>query len=168
MATALKKELTGLEDLLLSMETSVVQNRGPITPFNAAYLPYSVSQSVTQALDDRYTRAETDVRYAAIAGLSTQLFNVATATGDTNAVPKLQMDTADALKADKTEVIRKGASEAYNPSSDTDPVNKGYADGLIADKFLGAITAQFIAYDIADGTTPVTVTVTNGVITGIV
>ena len=167
MATQLNKELIGVEDLLLSMDPAVTQDRGPITPFNAAYLPYSVSETVTQALDNRYTISQTDAMYAKLNGLDSEQFSVQDGSLPEHAVNRQQMLDSDALKADKIEVIRKGVGEAYTPSAGTDPVNKNYADGLISDKFLGAITAQFIAYDIADGTTPVTVTVTNGVITGI-
>ncbi len=164
----LSKELMVVEDMVLSMDPSVTQERGVGTPFNAAYLPYTVSESVAVALNNRYTMGETDTKFALLAGLSTQAFEVNTATIDTHAIPKLQMDTALALKANETDVILKGSAVSYTPASDLDPVNKGYADGLIADKFLGAITGSFIAYSIADGTTPVTVSVTNGVITGIV
>jgi len=171
MATTLLKEKLVVEDMELSMDTEVTQGRGILTPFNAFFLPYSSTLTTGAALDDRYTKAEIVAGFAAIGGSDSEQFKVQDGSLNEHAVNRGQMlasdDLLDVAKAEKSEVIRKGAGETYAPSAGTDPVNKTYADGLIADKFLGAITAQFIAKDIVDGTTDVTVTVTNGVITGI-
>jgi len=171
----LNKEKVAVEDIELSMDTSVLQSRGDVTPFNAAHLPYSVTESVAVAQDNRYLSTYIDANFAKIAGDSTQTFEVADATLDTEAVSKGQMDieiaTLTDSKADKTNVLLKsdpnGLNDGYVPANDYSPSTKKYADGLIADKFLGAITGKFIAKSIVDGTTDVTVTVTNGVITEI-
>jgi len=146
------------------------QERGG-TKFNSSSLPYSETESVKQALDARQTTVISDEKYATINGDIAKVFNVAPATEDTQAMPKSQIEATAASKANKVSVLLRDDSlnnDGYVPSATYDPATKGYADGLIADKFLGAITVQFIAYSIVDGTTPVTVTVTNGVITGVV
>ena len=171
----LTKEKIAVEDIELSMDTSVAQSRGTVTPFNAAYLPYTATESVTDGLNARYTSAFIITNFARIGGNDTQLFKVATAVDDNEAVNKGQMDaeitTLTNDKARRDNVLLKsdptGLNDGYNPSNDYSPATKKYADGLIADKFLGAITGKFIAKSIADGTTNVTVTVTNGVITEI-
>jgi len=171
----LSKEKLAVEDMELSMATSVTQSRGDMTPFNAAHLPYSSTESVTQGLNARYTSAYVSANFAQLAGNDTVPFKVATAVNPNEAVTLAQMDveiaTLETDKADKTNVLRKadpeGLNDGYNPVNDYSPATKKYADGLIADKFLGAITGKFIAKSIADGTTDVVVTVTNGVITEI-
>jgi len=171
----LNKEKVAVEDMVLSMDTSIAQSRGVVTPFNAAFLPYTVSESVADGLNNRYTSAFILANFAKIDGNSSLPFNVANATNDTEAVSKSQMDAEITIltddKARKDNVLLKadptGLNDGYNPSNDYSPATKKYADGLIADKFLGAITGKFIAKSIADGTTDVVVTVTNGVITEI-
>ena len=170
MATILTKEKLVVEDMELSMDAEVVQDRGTLTPFNAAYLPYSVTESVADAIASRYTISESDTRFAQVAGNATTSFNVATALLATEAVPLSQLTsrllTLSQAKVEMADVIVKGGGTTYIPITGTDPVNKTYADGLIADKFLGAVTTQFIAKNISGD--DVTVTVTNGVITGVV
>jgi len=171
----LNKEKLVVEDMELSMSSTVQQTRGTLTPFNAAYLPFSASESVADGINARYTSVYMDANFAKLSGNDTVPFKVAQAVNSNEAVSLAQMTTVtDALtadKADKTNVLRKadpeGLNDGYVPVNDFSPATKKYADGLIADKFLGAITGKFIAKSIADGTTDVQVTVTNGVITEI-
>jgi len=171
----LNKEKIVVEDIELSMDNSVTQSRGTLTPFNAAYLPFEVNKSVATALNERYLASYVDANFAKLAGDDTVAFKVALAVTSNEAVPLAQMqaeiDTLTDDKARKDNVLLKsdpnGLNDGYTPSNDYSPATKKYADGLIADKFLGAITGKFIAKSIADGTTNVTVTVINGVITEI-
>ena len=54
MAIVFNKEKVVVEDIVLSMDNTIDQSRGTMTPFNASHLPYSVSESVTDALNARY------------------------------------------------------------------------------------------------------------------
>jgi len=171
----LNKEKIVVEDIELSMDGSVTQSRGTLTPFNAAYLPYTVTESVADGLNARYLSSYVDANFAKLAGDDTVAFKTANAVNSNEAVPLAQMqveiDTLTDDKARKDNVLLKsdpyGLNDGYVPSNDYSPATKKYADSLIADKFLGAITGKFIAKSITDGTTNVTVTVTNGVITEI-
>jgi hypothetical protein len=172
MAIAFKKEKIVVEDIVLSMDTTIEQSRGTLTPFNAAYLPYSTTQSVTAALDDRYTKSESDSRYAYKAGSDTQAFNVAMAVNGSEAVNLTQMETAindlDTRKVEEGTVLRTDIDNGtYNPQYPSSPATKQYVDAQIEDKFLGAVTGKFIAKNIDGSGNDVTVQVTNGVITQI-
>jgi hypothetical protein len=175
MATTLVKEKIVVEDIELSMDSTIEQGRGTVTPFNAAYLPYTVSESVALALDNRYTSGYLDANFAKLAGDETVAFKLAPATNDNEGINLAQLNTETATldnsKADKTNVLLKadpdGLNDGYNPANDFSPATKKYADGLIADKFLGAITGKFKAENSDGSGTIVTVTVTNGVITEI-
>ena len=81
------------------------QERGG-TKFNSAYLPYTDTESVTEALDNRYTKAYIDTNYAKIGGDATQLFLVANGVSGNQSVNFNQLD----LKEDKTVVIPYEAS----------------------------------------------------------
>jgi len=169
------KELVVVEDIVLSMDTSIAQSRGTGTPFNATHLPFTLSESVADGLNARFTSAYIVANFASLNGNPAEVFAVADATADVEAVNKGQLDAEIATltddKARKDNVLLKtdptGLNDGYIPNNDYSPATKKYADTLIADKFLGAITGKFIAKDIADGTTDVQVTVTNGVITEI-
>ena len=175
MAIIFGKEKIVVEDIVLSMDTTIEQSRGTMTPFNAAHLPYTASESVSTALANRYTSSYIDSNFAKLNGDSTVSFKVNNASNNDEAINLFQLDseidTVNNNKASKTNVLLKsdpgGLNDGYNPANDYSPATKKYADGLIADKFLGAITGKFIAKSIVDGTTDVTVTVTNGVITEI-
>ncbi len=166
MAVFIKKLPALVEDLELGFGATD-QTRGG-TRINAAAIPFiNGGDNVQQALEARPTVTEADIAYAQINGSATEQFTVQDGSLPDQAVSRQQLLDGDSVKANSVDVIVKGASVAYTPSADTDPVNKGYADTLIANKFLGAITGQFIAKSIVDGTTDVTVTVTSGVITSI-
>ena len=167
MAIFVKKSPALVEDIEFGFGPTT-QIRGG-TMVNAEAIPFiDGGDNVKQALEARLTQLESDIRYASLNGNSAELFYILDGTLQEHAVTLRQLNLLGAEKPDIADVIEKGTTTAYTPSSGLDPVNKNYADGLIADKFLGAITGQFIAKSIADGTTDVTVTVTNGVITAIV
>jgi len=165
MPLVVRKDLLAVEDVYFGFGT-IVQDRGTVTLFNAAYLPYTVSQSVTQGLDDRYTKAASDARYPNINGSGLTVFNVANGISGTNAVNFSQL----ALKADITDVVLKAYltdvltltnSTPYIPLSDYNPATKRYVDLAIINKFTPAATGSFTTVDNK------IVTVVAGVITGI-
>ena len=169
------KELLTVEDMVLSMDATIDQTRGAMTPFNASHLPYSATENVKAALDARYTATYINANFAKLGGDSSNVFEVATATAGTHAITLTQYNSGisalETGKANKDNVLLKvdpdGTNDGYHPINDYSPCTKKYSDGLIADKFLGAITGKFVAMSTVDGS-DVTVTVTNGVITGIV
>jgi hypothetical protein len=170
MPLVLTKEKVVVEDMELSMDSSVDQERGTLTPFNAAYLPYTSSQSVTDGLDERYTRTEADNRFAEVNGNSAYEFNVAAGIDASHAVNKDQLDTIynqlDGAKVDQGTVLRTDIDNpTYTPQYDNSPATKKYIDDAIADKFLGAVTGTFIAEDTSGNA--ITIKVTNGVVTQI-
>jgi hypothetical protein len=172
MPIAFKKEKICVEDIVLSMDTEIEQSRGILTPFNAAYLHYSDTQSVTVALDDRYTKSEADGRYAYKSGSDTQTFNVAMAVNGSEAVNLTQMttelDDLDTRKVEQGTVLRTDIDNGtYNPQYPSSPATKQYVDAQIEDKFLGAVTGKFIAKNIDGSGNDVIIQVTNGVITQI-
>ena len=169
MSITFKKELICKEDIVLSMDSTIDQDRGTLTPFNAAYLPYTASQSVTAGLDDRYTKADTDIRYALVNGSTTNTFLVADATTADEATTKRQLDAVesdlDTSKVEEGTVLRIDIDNpAYNPQYPSSPTTKKYVDDAFEDKFLGAVTGQFIAKDTVSGN-DITIQVTNGVVT---
>jgi len=167
MSVALTKEKVVVEDMELSLEVSIEQSRGVVTPFNAAYLPYTTGISVGQALTDRYTKTEADTNFALIGGDSLHTFLVGVATGPTHAVQKSQLDlkadiTDVDLKADKANVLELDNNDAFTPITDYQPATKRFVDDSITTKFQAGVSGSFTA---ASGET---VTVTGGLITGII
>jgi len=165
MSLVLHKELIVLEDLALGFGTSNT-SRGSVTLFNAAYLPYDLNTSVAGALDARPTLVYTNATYAAVTGDGAAAFSVADGVTALQAVNKQQLDTkADAgdlaLKADKTNVLQLNNSTSYSPSTDFNPATKVYVDTSIYNRFLGSVSGSFTSQD------GKIVTVTNGIITGI-
>lgn len=159
------KSLLGVEDIYFGFGTTL-QGRGVINLFNASYLPYSVSKSVTQAIDDCPTLVEADVRYAMKAGDALQVFDVANGITGTDAVNFSQLDlkansTEVALKAYKTDVLEKTNSTAYIPLTDYNPSTKRYVDESIYNKFVFGATGTFTSLE------GKIITVTGGLITGI-
>jgi hypothetical protein len=172
MSVIFNKEKIVVEDIVLSMDTTVDQSRGTLTPFNAAYLPYSVSESVKTALDNRYTKSESDSKYANIGGNSSVQFDVANATSGTNAVTYTQLETGlsdlNSRKVEEGTVLRTDIdNDFYQPQYPNSPATKKYVDDQIEDKFLHAVTGYFMAKNSDGSGSDVLVTVTNGVITGI-
>ena len=90
MALVLTKQLALVEDIEFGMGVTAQARGGNM--FNAAYLPYSTTQSVTNALDDRYLKTESDALFALMDGNSSQRFNVANGHVGTEAVNFSQLD----------------------------------------------------------------------------
>ncbi len=161
------KESALVEDIEFGMGVSA-QTRGG-NQLNASHLPYNAVKSVTNELDLKAYSTDIADTYALMNGDSTEIFRVANGVNPEDAMNMGQASDLADLKADIADVLIRGSTnDSYVPQFDYDPATKRYADNSIADKFVGAITVQFIAYSISDGTTPVTVTVTNGIITGVV
>jgi hypothetical protein len=165
MSIKLNKELLAVEDIYFGFGTSV-QHRGTVNLFNAAYLPYSVSQSVTHAIDSRPTLSDADIRYAAKAGSASQVFDVAPGVTGTDAVNfnqlKLKADITEVdLKAYKTNVLEKTNSVSYIPLTDYNPATKRYVDEAIINKFALGATGTFTSKE------GKIITVSGGLITGI-
>jgi len=134
--------------------------------FNASFLPYTVSQDVTGALDDRYTKSYINTNFATINGSPAELFDVAEGLSGTNAVNFNQLDTKEdksvvATKADKSNVLELNNSTAYTPLFDYNPSTKKYVSDSITTAFQLGQTGVFISQDNKQ------ITVTNGLITGI-
>ena len=167
MSVVLDKELIVAEDIVLSVDTSVTQDRGAGTPINAGVIPYQLGISISMALLDRYTKAESDARFAPILGNALQIFMVGVAVGPTDAVQKSQLDlkadiTLVDTKADKSNVLELDNNDAFIPLAMYQPSTKGYVDDSIATKFQAGVSGTFTA---ASGET---VSVTGGLITGII
>lgn len=165
MGIVFSKELLAVNDIYFGFGT-ITQTRGIVTLFNSAYLPYSISQSVTQAIDSRPTLAEADIRYAPIGGNALQVFDVANGITGTDAVNFSQLDlkansTEVALKAYKTDVLEKTNSVSYIPLTDYNPATKRYVDESILNRFTFGATGTFHSQE------GKVITVTNGLITGI-
>ncbi len=154
MTTQLHKELIARADIVFGLHT-YDDSRGTQEAINATHIPFTTLLSVSQALDDRYTKQEVIDAYAKILGSSNIAFDVAIASTDTQAVPKLQMDTllADkasvasvATKAEKANVLLSdGSSPLLTITLDAQPVNKKYVDEKIID--IGAGDMNKATYD---------------------
>ena len=167
MAVLIEKELIVAEDVVFSLDASIVQERGIGTPINANIIPYTTGISVGQALLDRYTKTEADTNFALIGGDSLQTFLVGVATGPTEAVQKSQLDlkadqTDVDLKADKANVLELDNNDAFTPIADYQPATTRFVDDSITTKFQAGVSGSFTA---ASGET---VTVVGGLITGII
>jgi len=165
MAILITKELALVEDIEFGMDASL-QDRGG-NQFNSLYLPYSVSQSVTEAINDRYLGAYVEANFAAIGGLTTQLFEVANGTSGFESVNYSQLALKADLstvntKADKTSVLELDNDDAFVPSFDYNPATKQYVDGSVSNAFSAGVNGSFTAQS------GETVTVINGLITGII
>jgi hypothetical protein len=207
------KGLALTEDLELGFGLSG-QPRGG-SKISAFTIPYTTSLSIGIALDDRYTKAESDAKYAtlngsdlvlfkvangvsgydavtyqqyitraALTGSSSQTFNVADDTDSMHAVNRRRLDADLALKdnvvdvnsklslkADITDMAMRALSSdvleltngvPYNPTSDYNPATKRYVDNTVASAFTFGASGTFLSSDNK------LVTVTNGLITGIV
>jgi len=142
-----------VEDLELGMST-VEQARGTGTQVNAGNLPYSATETTTEAIDRKEDITAVDAKLATKADLngnSTEVFEVDVATTDDQAPNKGQMDLlladkADisyvdnevAVKADEVNVLLKdGTSPIFTPVSENQPTTKKYVDDLIIDAGAG-------------------------------
>jgi hypothetical protein len=132
MALEFKKELAGVEDMLFGFGT-VEQSRGAITRINSSHIPNSDSESVLQALDNRFTESESDSRYARTNGNANNIFEVAVASGGAQAPQMDQVQTMVNARAAKTDVILKGDTTAYVPLYDNDPTNKVFVENAVQD-----------------------------------
>lgn len=166
MAIIVNKEPIVVEDVVFSLDATITQERGVGTPINAGNIPYDIGISVGQALLDRYTKSEADLKFALITGDSLQTFLVGVATGPTHAVQKAQLDlkadqTELDFKADKVNVLELDNNDAFTPIADYQPATKRFVDDSFTTKFQAGVSGSFTA---ASGET---VTVTGGLITGI-
>lgn len=163
MPSSLIKEKICTEDIELSNDSSVVQERGTLTPFNAYKLPYKTGYTTGVALDERYTKVDSDARYAKVAGDDTVAFKVFGGINPNEAINVQQindlMDSTIALKAD---VLELDNSVVYEPLTDYNPSTKRYVDQSILTRFENAVSGSFTS---ADGKT---ITVVGGLITGII
>jgi len=167
MAVLIEKELIVAEDVVFSLDASIEQERGIGTPINANVIPYLTGISVGQALLERYTKTEADTNFALIGGDSLQTFLVGVAVLPAEAVQKSQLDlkadqTDVDLKADKANVLELDNNDAFTPITDYQPATKRFVDDSITTKFQAGVSGSFTA---ASGET---VTVTGGLITGII
>lgn len=165
MAVLITKELILANDIEFGFDISD-QSRGG-SQFNAAYLPYDLTESVAQALMARYTSVYIDASFAPINGSSTTLFDVANGTADFEAVNfqqlalKADQSLMDA-KADKANVLELDNTAPYAPLTDYNPATKKHVDDSIYTAFQTGVSGSF---ESADGKT---ITVTNGLVTGII
>ena len=168
MSVILDKELIVAEDIVLSLDGSVTQPiRGAGTPINAGVIPYQAGITVGQALLDRYTKAEAVTRFAPAAGDALQTFLIADGVLAEEAVNRGQLDlksdqTAVDLKADKANVLELDNNTAFTPIADYQPATKRFVDDSLTTRFQSGVSGSFTA---ASGET---VTVTGGLVTGII
>ncbi len=167
MAVILTKELIVAGDIVLSVDTSVTQDRGIGVPINASVIPYQTGIMISDALLDRYLKSEADARFAPILGNELQTFLVANGSAPFEAVNFSQLDlktdkTDTDLKADKSNVLELDNNDAFTPIADYQPATKRFVDDSLTTRFQTGTTGQFTA---ASGET---VTVTGGLVTGII
>ena len=159
MSANLFKEKICVEDIELSLDASVEQSRGTLTPFNAFYIPYNTTDlSVGVALNNRYSKAETQAGFAKLGGDDTVAFKAFPAINANEAIVLSQLTTILADKADKDNVLELNNSDLYTPLSDYNPATKRYVD----EQFTSGASGSFTS---ADGKT---ITVLGGLITEIV
>lgn len=155
--TRLNKEGIVVKDIIFGMN-SFDDSRGTQEEVNSSHLPFTGIESVEQAIANRYTKSEIQAAYALLAGLSSQVFDVATATDATHAVPKAQLDSLLSTKANQTDVDNKanktnvllvdGSSAVLVPTMDAQPANKKYVDDKITDIGAGDMTRA--VYDVTN------------------
>ncbi len=167
MAVNIDKELIVAEDVVFGLEISIEQVRGTGTPINASLIPYQTGIMISDALLDRYTKSESDARFAPILGNELQTFLVANGSAPFEAVNFSQLDlktdkTDTDLKADKANVLELDNNDAFTPIADYQPATKRFVDDSLTTRFQTGTTGQFTA---ASGET---VTVTGGLVTGII
>ena len=152
-----------MEDLELGTASSVEQERGLMTPFNASHLPFDANSSTEQAILDRYTKVEAATHFAKIGGDSTVAFKCFAGINPTETINVEQLDNlmlnTIALQAN---VLELDNSDVYNPATNYNPATKLYVDIAISDRFTGVVSGNFTS---ADGKT---ITVTGGLVTSIV
>lgn len=161
MSVIITKELGGADDLVFGFG-SVVQTRGNILAINSGVIPFSLTESIEDALNARSTTVVGDNRWASIFGSPAHLFRVADAISADEAVNKGQLDTEIGLKADKLNVLELDNNTPFAPLFDYNPTTKKYVDDSIYTAFQSGVSGSFTS---ADGKT---ITVTGGLITGII
>lgn len=165
MAIIVKKNPLLVEDIDFGFDPST-QDRGG-NQLNSSHLPYSSTQSVTEGINDRYTGTYVEANFAAMHGTEESLFNVANGVSGFNAVNFSQLDlkedkTVVALKADKSNVLELDNNDTFSPLFDYNPSTKKYVDDSIFTAFQSGVSGSFTAQS------GETITVTNGLITGII
>jgi len=160
----LRKDKAVVEDLELGMGT-VTQPRGEVTQINADKIPYSSSETITEAIDRKEDTSSANAKLATKADLNgnaSEKFKVADGADNDDAVNKGQMDTELALKADKTYtdtelalkanednvLLKDGTSPTFSPVSPNQPATKKYVDDLVID--VGAGDMLKAIYDTGD------------------
>ena len=165
MPVQLTKELILAEDIDFGDGPSL-QVRGG-NKLNGSHIPYSDTQSLNDAMSIRPTAVEVGVSYAPILGNASNLFKVANGISGNDAVTFQQMDTKEdrtevALKAYKADVLELNNQTPYQPVNDYHPATKKFVDDSIFNAFKRGISGSF------GDNNGKTVTVTNGLITGII
>lgn len=165
MGLSVSKNKALVEDIEFGIGASAQTRTG--TKVDATFLPYSVSESVSAALDARYTAVYTLANFANINGNSLNLFEVANGTIGNEAVNFGQLDlkedkTVVATKADKTNVLEKDNITSYTPLFDYNPTTKVYVDNAVFNAFTTGLSTSF---QTGDGRTA---TFTNGLLTGLI
>jgi len=159
MAASLFKEKICVEDIELSLDSSIEQTRGTLTPFNAFFIPYNLTDlTVGLALNNRYSKAESQSYFAKRDGDDTIAFKVYPAVNVNEATSLQQVHTLLDEKSDKDNVLELNNSDLYVPLSDYNPATKRYVDQQFVDGASGSFTS-------ADGKT---ITVLGGLIMEIV
>jgi hypothetical protein len=164
MAAQIDKELLLAEDCDFGFGATDQERGG--NRFNASHLPYTSTISVEVALNDRYLKSESDIRYAYKAGDALQVFSVLAGLAGNEAVNFTQLDlkanqSAVDLKADIANVLELGNNDPYIPTTDYQPATKRFVDESIVNAFFFGVSGSFTSAD------DKTITVTNGLITGI-
>ncbi len=95
----------------------------------------STESDVRTELNDKFSMAEADTRFAALAGNSLQQFNVANPSAPEHAVNEGYLAAYVATNLNsyalKTEVLTKTNLITFSPTSDYHPCTKKYADDLV-------------------------------------
>lgn len=162
MSITLTKEKICVEDMLYSLDGTIEQDRGFLTPINATHIPYIINFSVGQALDVRPTLDLVDTTYAKVNGNTLEIFNCADGLSPLNVLNKAQIEDLLSYKADKNNVLQLNNTLMYTPTIGTHPATKSYVDTSTANAFEDALDAgSFLTFE------GKVVTVINGLITGI-
>ena len=160
----LTKEAAAVEDLDFGFGQTT-QTRGTVTKINAEHLPYSATESTTEAIDRKEDSSTIDAKLAvkaALAGDLNQLFSMAEAIENEHGVNLGQLlaklaskedtvavDAKLATKANEDNVLLKdGTSPEFTPVSPNQPATKFYVDELLIDAGAGDMLKSI--YDAAN------------------
>jgi len=131
---ALLKERIIVADIVFGMGT-LIDSRGSQEQFNSKHLPFNSAESVTDALNNRYTATQVLQileGYAKLAGDESQVFKVATATEKEHAVTFEQLLALGEESVDASNVLLvDGTSDVLVPTMAAQPANKQYVDETV-------------------------------------